>query len=90
MKERKQFIRGLALGLMYGIIGNVVASHYYRLFEGLSRGLYDNLFYSNLVMLLVSLFIIGVLTKIWYGELRKIDTRFEILREKLRKYSPEG
>jgi hypothetical protein len=72
LEQQQYFTRGIALGLLYGIIGNIVVSHYYGVFEGLGANRFDSLFWSNLVVLLVSLVLIVALTVLWISRLKRL------------------
>jgi len=72
ISQQMQFTEGIVLGLLYGIIGNLVISHYYGVFEGITLARYDSLFWSNLVVFLVGLATIIILTVIFYRRLTKL------------------
>lgn len=72
ISQRMQFTEGIVLGLLYGIIGNLVVSHYYGVFEGITLARYDSLFWSNLVVFLIGLATIIVLTVIFYRRFVKL------------------
>lgn len=72
VNQRMQFTEGVALGLLYGIIGNLVVSHYYEVFEGITLARYDSLFWSNLTAFLIGLGSIIVLTIIFRRRLKKL------------------
>jgi len=66
MRQEKQFIQGITLGLFYGIVGNMLVSHHYGLFERLETREFDNLFWSNLLILSITTILILIVTRIYY------------------------
>ena len=80
-KQRQEFIKGIAFGLFYGIIGNMAASHYYGLFEGLTKATFDNLFLANLISLSVALAVILLVSRRWFKSLAKLDAERQYLRD---------
>ena len=66
MRQEKQFIQGITLGLFYGIVGNMLVSHYYGMFERLETREFDNLFWSNLLILSITTILILIVTRIYY------------------------
>ena len=83
VQQRRDFVLGLVLGLFYGIIGNVVISHYYGLFESLTVGKYDALFWANLIFLVLSFVIIIFVSKRWYNQLEKLETAGESVKKNI-------
>jgi tetrahydromethanopterin S-methyltransferase subunit G len=61
-RRRIDLTRGVALGLTYGIIGNLFVQHWYPVFEGLVLGKYETLFGANVVVCGFSLGIILYVT----------------------------
>ena len=74
LEQRRQFVLGVAFGLFYGIIGNMVVAHYYGLFESLTVGKYNDLFRNNLIALVLALAVVIFLTKQWYNKLKTLET----------------
>ena len=56
------FTKGIALGLLYGIIGNLFVQFFYPVVEGIILQKFDVLFWSNLVISLIALSIIILAT----------------------------
>jgi len=86
VSQRMQFIEGIGLGLLYGIIGNIVVSHYYGLYERHVLGVYDSLFWSNLYAFLLGFAIVVVVTIFFIrrlARLRKAESRSKNLMTKV-------
>jgi hypothetical protein len=85
LEQRKHLIEGVALGLFFGIIGNIAVSHYYGLFERLVNGRFDNLLWLNLFSLVVVLVVVLVASWQWYKRLKIIEedqkSTFEITND---------
>jgi len=62
MRQDRMFFQGIALGLFYGIVGNILVSHYYRVFEGLVLGQIDRLFWINVTFLIVIIIIVSLIS----------------------------
>lgn len=74
IEQHQYFVQGIALGLFYGIIGNIVISHYYGVFEGLELSKFDTLFWSNLLVFVVGLAFILAISGIWYSKLKRLKS----------------
>ncbi len=83
LQQRIDFLRGIALGLFYGIVGNILVSHYYTVFEGLTLWKIDVLFWSNLMVMIVALVLIIFTSAIFYRRMRKYETGRRELSEVL-------
>jgi hypothetical protein len=70
-KRRVDFTSGVALGLIYGVIGNLVVQHYYGVFEGLETGVIDNLFWSNAAVFVIGIVVIIVITLYFIKEIKR-------------------
>lgn len=57
-RRRIDFTKGIALGLLYGVIGNLFVQFFYPVVEALTIAKYDVLFFSNLTISLFSLSIL--------------------------------
>lgn len=73
-QQRIYLIQGIALGLFYGIVGNLLVSHYYGVFEGLIKVEYNGMFWANLIVLVIGLALIIVLTIRWHRQLETFKT----------------
>jgi len=84
--QKKAFWRGIALGLFYGIIGNMLVSHYYGLFTGLVEWKIDTLFWTNLITFLIVLGAILIVSWKWLRSMAKIDDFLRFVEETKKKY----
>jgi len=64
-QRQMDFIRGIAYGLIYGIVGNMAVQFGYQVFEEGILGTCNQLFWANLIMFLFSVFVIVLIT-IWF------------------------
>ena len=71
-RERIFWIKGIALGLFYGIIGNILASHYIEVFRSIVTWQIDKLFWTNLIVLVITLAVILVVSWRWFVSLAKL------------------
>ena len=83
-RRRIDFIRGVALGLLYGIIGNLFVQFFFPVVESLIVGEYDTLFFSNVVISVVALAIILYATVKFRGQLTEYENQ-----EKSARYNAE-
>lgn len=85
MRQQMFLIKGVALGLFYGIIGNILASHYYEVFKGITMWQFDKLFWTNLTILVIVIVTIVVVSWRWLISLAKLEgsvKAFERFKEK--------
>lgn len=74
LQQRTYLIQGVALGLFYGIVGNILVSHYYGVFEGLAKAEYGNVFLASLIILIVGLVLIIFLSAKWHSQMEEFKT----------------
>lgn len=84
--QKKAFWKGIALGLFYGIIGNMLVSHYYGVFSGLTLGQYGELFYANVLAFSITLAAVLVVTWGWMRSMAKMDDFIKFVEETKKKY----
>jgi len=84
LKGQSNLMRGLILGLLLGIIGNIFASHYYEVFRVGVAMLFGegSLHFVNIVMIWVYLFVIGIFS--WY--VYKIVKASEVTSSRLEEF----
>lgn len=61
-RKKIDFTTGIALGLLYGIIGNLFVQFFYPVVEGIILQKFDVLFWSNLVISVIALSVIILAT----------------------------
>ena len=76
-EKRIDFTKGIALGLIYGIIGNLFVQCFYPVVEGIIVMKYDSLFYSNLAVSTISLVIIIFTTLQFWKQLKEHEKQKE-------------
>jgi hypothetical protein len=74
-RRRIDLVRGIALGLLYGIIGNLFVQHWYPVFEGLVLGKYDLTFSANVIVSASVLIVILYTTIIYHRQLTKEEEK---------------
>jgi hypothetical protein len=84
LHQEKFLLRGVALGLFYGIIGNMLVSHYYEVFRGIVIWQFDTLFWTNLVVFISILVAIILVSWRWLLSMAKIEGFIEAF-ERLKK-----
>ena len=73
LRQRISWIRGIALGLFYGIIGNILASHYIEVFQSIVIWQIDKLFWTNLIVLAIITTVILIVSWKWFISLAKLE-----------------
>lgn len=86
-QQKKSFWKGLALGLFYGIIGNVLVSHYYGVFTGLTVGPYDDLFCANVIAFSIILVVVLIVSVGWMRSIAKLDDFLKFVEDTKKKYN---
>ena len=89
MRQQKSLIRGVALGLFYGIIGNMLVSHYYEVFKGLVMWQFDKLFWTSLIVLVIAIVLIVVVSWRWLISLAKLEESIKAFERFKQKFLTE-
>lgn len=76
-----RFLQGVLLGLFYGIVGNIFASHCYGMLQGLVSNSFDTLFWINLIVSIGSMVLIIIVSRKYYTKHRKIKAIKERLKD---------
>jgi phosphotransferase system glucose/maltose/N-acetylglucosamine-specific IIC component len=71
--RRMDFTKGLALGLIYGIIGNLFVQFFYPVVEAIVSGKFDMLFVTNSIVSAVSLSMLLIITWKFSRELLRLE-----------------
>jgi hypothetical protein len=72
-RRRIDLMRGIILGLLYGVIGNIFVQHWYGLFEGLSSWNLNLLFWQNLAVACFALVGILLVSYDFYKQIKKAE-----------------
>lgn len=83
--ERREFLRGIALGLFYGIVGNLFVQHWYPVFEGIVLRTFDEIFWANLIIFVVALSLIAIATAKLYSTMKQYKTSLDELADQRKK-----
>jgi len=89
MRQQKFLIKGVALGLFYGIVGNMLVSHYYEVFKGLVIRQFDKLFWTNLVTLAIAIVLIVVVSWRWLVSLANLEESIKAFERFKQKFLTE-
>jgi divalent metal cation (Fe/Co/Zn/Cd) transporter len=79
-QRRIDLVRGVALGLLYGIIGNLFVQHWYPIFEGLVLKKYDSIFWADVILAILILAVIIYTTYSYSRQLIESDNRMKAAR----------
>lgn len=82
-QRRIDLIRGVALGLLYGIIGNLFVQFFFPVVESLIIGEYDALFFSNVVISIIALLIIIYTTVKFRSQLTQYENEEKSARQQV-------
>ena len=77
----QEFIRGVTIGLVYGIVGNMIVLHYHKAFERLMLGEFDALLWANLIVFIVAFTSIFVISIKWRGKWKKLEKHRHVIFE---------
>lgn len=82
-QRRIDLIRGVALGLLYGIIGNLFVQFFFPVVESLIIGEYDTLFFSNVVISIIALLIVIYTTVKFRSQLTQYENEEKSARQQV-------
>ena len=80
-RRRIDFVGGVALGLLCGILGNLVIQHWYPVFEGLVLVNSDKVFWSNLIVFVPGFVIILYVINAFNRQLKEDERKMTMSRE---------
>ena len=92
-RKRIDFIKGVALGLILGILGNLFVQHWYPLFERVVLWNFDIVFWSNLPVCVLALAIVLYTTRQYLRQLKEEEEEVKWAKdrvEKARRLEEEG
>lgn len=65
-RQMRFFYKGVFIGLFYGIMGNMLVSHYYAIFTAVEAREFDSLFWWNVLFFIIFLCIVAFVSyKVW-------------------------
>ena len=77
----QEFIRGVTIGLVYGIVGNMIVLHYHKAFERLMLGEFDALLWANLIVFIVAFTLILVISIKWRSKWETLERHRHVIFE---------
>jgi hypothetical protein len=80
-------MKGVVLGLFYGVVGNVAVTHYYQILRGAVMSEFDTMFWTNLVILVVMSSIIVIVSWKWHSSMTKMERAMELLERTKQEFS---
>ncbi len=96
ISKSNDFIRGLAIGIIYGVIGNIFVQFFYPVIEALVMAKYDLMFAINATVSVISLVIILYTTNQFRKQLIRNEKRLnkarwtiDVLTGKIPPYQPK-
>lgn len=85
INQRFDFVKGLSFGLVYGVVGNLFVQYLYGFIERMFLGIFDSLFYFDVLILTFSVFAI-IITSL---KLRKQIKKFKTYRKYVEMHEKE-
>jgi len=72
-------MKGVILGLFYGVVGNMVVTHYYQILRGAVMSEFDTMFWTNLVILVAMSSILVIISLRLHSSMAKQERESELL-----------
>jgi uncharacterized membrane protein YeaQ/YmgE (transglycosylase-associated protein family) len=85
-QQKKSFWKGLLYGVFLGIVGNMLASHYFEVFKDLTSWQFDSLFLPNIIALVVFSVVVAISTFKMWQSITKMDDFLKFVEETKKKY----
>jgi hypothetical protein len=79
MHAQMSMMKGVILGLFYGVVGNLVVTHYYQILRGAVMSEFGTMFWTNLVILIAMSSIIVIVSWRWHISMAKQKRELELL-----------
>jgi len=86
-RSQMSMMKGVVLGLFYGVVGNVAVTHYYQILRGAVMSEFDTMFWTNLVILVVMSSIIVIVSWKWHSSMTKMERAMELLERTKQEFS---
>ena len=87
MHAQLSMMKGVVLGLFYGVVGNLVVTHYYQILRGAVMSEFDTMFWINLVILVTMLSILVIVSWKWHISMAKMEREMELLERTKQEFS---
>jgi len=84
-RRRIDLARGVALGLLYGIIGNLFVQFFYPVTEALALGEYPKSFWKNVIVSVASLVIILYVTIKFRSQLKEDERKMKLATDSMKR-----
>ena len=86
-RSQMSMMKGVVLGLFYGVVGNVAVTHYYQILRGAVMSEFDTLFWTNLVILVAMSPIIVIVSWKWHISMARMERAVELLERTKQEFS---
>jgi hypothetical protein len=86
-RSQMSMMKGVVLGLFYGIVGNLVVTHYYQILRGVVMSEFDTMFWTNLAILVPMSSIIAIVSWKWHISMAKTERAMELLERTKQEFS---
>ena len=86
-RSQMSMMKGVVLGLFYGIVGNLVVTHYYQILRGAEMSEFDTMFWTNLAILVPMSSIIAIVSWKWHISMAKMERAMELLERTKQEFS---
>jgi len=86
-RSQMSMMKGVVLGLFYGIVGNLVVTHYYQILRGAVMSEFDTMFWTNLAILVPMSSIIAIVSWKWHISMVKMERAMELLERTKQEFS---
>jgi len=88
-RSQMSMMKGVILGLFYGVVGNLVVIHYYQILRGAVMSEFDMMFWTNLVILVVMSSILAIISWKLHILMAKMEHAIELLERTKQEFSKQ-
>lgn len=86
-RSQISMMKGVVLGLFYGVVGNVIVTHYYQIFRGAVMSEFDTMFWTNLAILIPMLSLVVIVSWKWHNSMAKMEHAMKLLEKTKQEFS---
>ena len=86
-RSQMSMMKGVVLGLFYGVVGNVAVTHYYQILRGAVMSEFDTMFWTNLVILVAMSSMIAIVSWKWHSSMAKMERAMVLLERTKQEFS---